>query len=89
MYESRDFMRDQQRITQILEIINIIWLKYPDLRFNQLIYNLQNGFSLKDNDAGKINEIQNDGFLKVGFDLFYLEDDEFIKYLNDVVANGL
>lgn len=82
-------MRDQQRITQILEIINIIWLKYPDLRFNQLIYNLQNGFSLKDNDAGKINEIQNDGFLKVGFDLFYLEDDEFIKYLNDVVANGL
>ena len=33
-------MRDPKRIKRILDKIEIIWTKYPDLRLNQLIYYL-------------------------------------------------
>ncbi|RDH41251.1 DNA glycosylase AlkZ-like family protein [Zooshikella ganghwensis] len=40
-----NMMRDPQRIKQVLELINQIWMNSPDLRFNQLIYNLQYDYS--------------------------------------------
>jgi uncharacterized protein YihD (DUF1040 family) len=79
-------MRDPQRIEEVLGMINQIWVKQPDLRFLQLIYNLQNEFSYKNKDVGKIESIEDDGFAKVGYDLFSIEDDRFIKYLTEKVA---
>ena len=81
-------MRDPKRIQKILELINQIWMKDPDLRFQQLIYNLQSGYSHQNGGIGKIQEIEKDGFTRVGFDLFNVEDESFIEYLKGVVING-
>jgi len=62
--------------------------KDPDLRFNQLIYNLQWGYSQKNGNAGQIKEVESDGFTRVGFDLFNLEDNEFLAYLQKVASSG-
>ncbi|MBA6258244.1 MULTISPECIES: DUF1040 family protein [unclassified Colwellia] len=81
-------MRDPKRIDTILELINEIWLQDPDMRFNQLIYSLQNSYSYKNNEIGRINEVESDGFTRTGFDLFNLEDDSFIEYLEKVKISG-
>lgn len=81
-------MRDPQRIKEMLELVNQIWLRDPDLRFQQLIYNLQHGYSYKNGEIGQIKEVESDGFTRVGFDLFNVEDDKFLEYLKAVVANG-
>ena len=77
-------MRDPKRIQEILDLINQIWLKDPDLRFNQLIYNLQSGYSHINYGIGKVTEQETDGFSREGYDLFNLEDDSFIEYLRTV-----
>lgn len=35
-------MRDENRIEPFLDEVKKVWMKYPDLRFGQLICNLQN-----------------------------------------------
>jgi uncharacterized protein YihD (DUF1040 family) len=80
-------MRDQARIPELLELINKYWLKYPDLRFNQLIYLLQSEYSNKRNGIGQIKEVLEDGYEKIGFDLFHVEDDEFIDYLKEKIES--
>jgi len=82
-------MRDPQRIQEILGLINDIWVKSPDLRFQQLVYTLQHGYSEQNGGVGKIEKTENGGFAKVGFDLFNVEDDTFTDYLKGVLANGL
>lgn len=74
-------MRDPERISELLELIEKIWQKDPDLRFNQLIYNLQRGYSHENGDAGKVEERVDERFSRIGFDLFSLEDETFMKYL--------
>ena len=74
-------MRDKNRINELLDLINQIWQKDPDLRFNQLIYNLQSGYSHINNNYGKVSEPQSDGF-----DLYSLEDEDFIAYLRSVAG---
>ena len=69
-------------------LINDIWVKNPDLRFQQLIVALQHGYSTKNGGIGKVEQKENDGFVKVGFDLFNVEDDTFKEYLEGVLANG-
>ncbi|WP_413665382.1 hypothetical protein ACG1BZ_09395 [Microbulbifer sp. CNSA002] len=81
-------MRDPQRIHEVLELLDEIWMRDPDMRFNQLIYNLQRDFSRINGGVGEIREIEKDGFARVGFDLFNLEDDQFISYLKNVAVDG-
>ena len=81
-------MRDPERIKELLNLINEIWSKDPDLRFNQLIYNLQWAYSQKNNELGQIKEVASDGYTRTGFDLFNLEDSDFMSYLQDVVSSG-
>ena len=81
-------MRDPNRISEILEMIEKIWKKDPDLRFNQLIYNLQHSYSQDNDDAGKVEEVIDRGFSRIGFDLFNTEDDSFMEYLRRQVNNG-
>lgn len=82
-------MRDPTRIEEVLGLINQIWQEQPDLRFQQLLYILQNGFSHKNNNVGKVEHIEEDGFTRIGYDLFNIEDDQFIEYLNEVVKSGI
>jgi hypothetical protein len=85
-------MREGDRIERILTLIRQIWEKQPDIRFNQLIINLswmyanknnenfiKRGYSKFENEQGIIM------FTKdvVYVDLFYLEDDEFEKFLKE------
>jgi len=81
-------MRDLNRIEEVMDLINHIWLKDPDIRFNQLIYILQSGYSASNNGIGKVTEQETDGFSRVGYDLFNLEDDSFIEYLRKASANS-
>ena len=74
-------MRDPERIPELLDLIHKLWLKDPDLRFNQLVYNLQGEYSYMNNDSGKIIERASDGYESIGYDFFNLEDDEFIEFL--------
>lgn len=82
-------MRDPARIEITLSLINQIWQQQPDLRFQQLIYTLQSRFSLQNNNVGKIELVEEDGFIKVGYDLFNIEDNLFVKFLEEIVKNGL
>lgn len=55
-------MRDIERIDKILQEINEVWKRYPDLRFTQLIVNVMSA---------------------KGSDLYYMEDERFIKILKE------
>ncbi|EGR3402342.1 hypothetical protein DMN98_03450 [Vibrio parahaemolyticus] len=74
-------MRDPKRIETTLSLLKELWGNSTDLRFNQLVYNLQREFSLENDGKGQITEISQDGIQHVGYDLFYIEDDIFIQFL--------
>ncbi|WP_419238512.1 hypothetical protein ACN08P_18000 [Photobacterium leiognathi subsp. mandapamensis] len=77
-------MRNPERITESLDLIKEIWLKQPDLRFNQLIYSLQQQYSELHGEKGQVKAVDQDGFAQIGFDLFNVEDDRFIEFLKNV-----
>ncbi|EGQ8132272.1 hypothetical protein C4C99_RS20675 [Vibrio parahaemolyticus] len=74
-------MRDPKRIETTLLLLKELWGNNSDLRFNQLMYNLQREFSLENDGKGQITEISQEGIQHVGYDLFYIEDDIFIQFL--------
>ncbi|EGQ7663326.1 hypothetical protein [Vibrio parahaemolyticus] len=74
-------MRDPKRIETTLSLLKELWSNNTDLRFNQLMYNLQREFSLENDGKGQITEISQEGIQHVGYDLFYIEDDIFIQFL--------
>ncbi|WP_411825382.1 hypothetical protein [Luteolibacter sp. AS25] len=74
-------MRPPERIDEILELIENIWKKCPDMRFMQLLYVLQMEITEAQGGRGKVIEAKEDGFERVGFDLFNLEDTEFKAFL--------
>jgi uncharacterized protein YihD (DUF1040 family) len=79
-------MRDSERILEILDLVKEIWLQEPDVRFNQLIYNLQYSYSQQNDGLGQVKEVCDDGFIRTGFDLFNVEDSSFIAYLQTMVS---
>lgn len=81
-------MRDPERIDEILELIGRIWKNHPDLRFQQLMYILQSEYSEMNNGMGKVESEEVDGFKKTGYDLFNLEDDKFLQYLQYSLERG-
>ena len=81
-------MRDPERIEEILTLIRRIWKANPDFRFQQLMYILQAEYSESNNKIGKVESVEIDGFKKVGYDLFNLEDESFKKYLQHSLDHG-
>ena len=81
-------MRDSERIEEILTLIGRIWKANPDFRFQQLIYILQSEYSESNDQIGKVESMEVDGFKKVGYDLFNLEDERFQKYLQRSLDHG-
>jgi uncharacterized protein YihD (DUF1040 family) len=86
-------MRDPKRIERILSLINQIWTKQPDTRFNQLIHNLTWEYSKRNNDAhkewvySKWETEKGIQFTKdvVFVDCFHLEDDKFEDFLESKI----
>ena len=84
-------MREIERINRIISLIKKIWHKHPDTRFNQLIHNLSWEYANRNNKKyieysySKFENEKGTIFNKdvVNVDLFYVEDDEFEKFLID------
>lgn len=79
-------VRDPKRIPRILTLLFKIWEQQPDLRFNQLVQNLQAIYSQQNNNFGKRHFYEKDGeitYQNYYIDLFYLEDDQWEQFLRD------
>ena len=62
-------MRDKRRIALILDEIERLWKSAPDIRYFQLISNLERMYEDE---------------YEMKTDLFYLEDDDFLKWLKTI-----
>lgn len=85
-------MRNPERIPQVMSLLTLIWDKQPDVRFNQLIINLQYEYDRKNGEHWretlyKREKLVNHEILveRSVVDLFSLEDDKFIAYLEEKV----
>lgn len=84
-------MRETKRIKRILSLVEQIWSKYPDLRFNQLVNVLSIKFSeanenkYMDYTYSKIEDSRGIYFMEDDptVDLFYVEDDQYEEFLID------
>lgn len=79
-------VRDPKRIPRILTLLFKIWEQQQDLRFNQLVQNLQALYSQQNNNYGKRDFYEKDGeisYQNYYIDLFYLEDDQWEQFLRD------
>ncbi|AFG37204.1 hypothetical protein [Spirochaeta africana] len=73
--------RDPARIDRILKLIEKLWEQDVDQRFFQLIYALQTQYSEQHGGKGKITDSEDPGM--IGFDLFTVEDDVLIEFLEN------
>lgn len=80
-------MSEPEHMETILGLLERIWRNNPHLRFNQLLYNLQYDYSQQNGQAGQVRITSSDGFERTGMDLFYLKDEDFIAYLQTVIAS--
>ena len=82
-------MRDPKRIDELMSLLAELWKKHPDTRFNQLLdalqYQYQDGNyvqrAFKKEKTMYLDTVV-EGEFEVSYpDLFYVEDEDFIKYL--------
>ncbi|WP_230459055.1 hypothetical protein [Terrilactibacillus tamarindi] len=80
----KHIMRDPNRIKRILTLLQKIWEHQADVRFNQLISNLQSLYSQENNSFGR-REVYTKNFIDLEktsyLDFFYLEDDKWEEFL--------
>lgn len=74
-------MRNPQRIPRILNKLQKIWEKSPDLRFGQMIYNMY----ATNQNVRKIRSMENGFPVGMGVDPFHYEDSEFEEYLDELL----
>ncbi|MFC0903717.1 hypothetical protein ACFHWD_03310 [Clostridium sp. MT-14] len=65
-------MRDSKRIKPFLQELEKYWMKYPDLRFGQMIINFSKEIC-KD-------EVYRDS------DVFNIEDNDYLMYIKDAIG---
>lgn len=77
-------MRDPKRIKRILTLLHQIWEHQPDVRFNQLVSNLQSLYSQDNNSYGR-REVYTKNSIDLEktsyLDFFYFEDDKWEEFL--------
>lgn len=74
-----------------MSLLQRIWEQQPDVRFNQLISNLQHMYSSQNEgygqrmtkEKGPLGNVVESSYL----DLFYLEDDKWEVFLQRIVDN--
>ncbi|SOB90515.1 hypothetical protein SAMN05880501_101173 [Ureibacillus xyleni] len=85
-------MREHARIQRILSLLETIWQQQPDVRFNQLISNLQHMYSAQNEGYGK-RKMKEQDFLgkevdSSYLDFFYLEDVKWEAFLDSIVEKA-
>jgi hypothetical protein len=83
-------MREPKRIQRILSLLDTIWQQQPDVRYNQLVSNLQYMYSAQNEGYGKrkATEKWDSGEVETTYlDFFYIEDDEWEAFLESVIKN--
>ncbi|WP_066047297.1 hypothetical protein [Robertmurraya korlensis] len=77
-------MGDPKRIKRILTLLHQIWEHQPDVRFNQLVSNLQSLYSQDNNSYGR-REVYTKNSINLEktsyLDFFYFEDDKWEEFL--------
>jgi uncharacterized protein YihD (DUF1040 family) len=76
-------VRDPKRIPKILSLLQAIWEQQPNVRFHQLISNLQDEYSKQNNGYGRKEAAGDTNDL--GF--YYLEDEQWKDFLETIVKN--
>lgn len=82
-------MREKERINRIMTLLEKIWQQQPDVRFNQLVSNLQTMYSSENEgygqrkmkEKGPLGDEVDSSYL----DFFYLEDDKWEEFLQRLV----
>lgn len=78
-------MREIARIHRILSLLEKIWEQQQDVRFNQLVANLQHMYSIQNEGYGKKNvkelDFMGQEIESSYLDFFNLEDEEWEKFL--------
>jgi hypothetical protein len=76
----------------LMSLLEVIWEKHPEIRFNQLIHNLQYEYASQQGYM-KDNLWEKDEYRGIVSyrnhpipDLFNLEDEDFIKFLEEKIA---
>ncbi|MGN7943010.1 hypothetical protein [Metabacillus sp. 22489] len=86
----KHIMGDPNRIKRILTLLQQIWEHQTDVRFNQLISNLQSLYSQENNSYGR-REVYTKNFIDLEktsyLDFFYLEDDKWEEFLTSYWLN--
>jgi hypothetical protein len=89
-----DNMRNPERIGELLLTLKKIWDSCPDMRFNQLVDFLQSEYNdYKGQVYSKVlwEKDTNEQFAIVSYrktvetDLFYVEDEDFLEFLQKVL----
>ncbi|WP_057776273.1 hypothetical protein [Cytobacillus dafuensis] len=83
-------MRDPRRIKRVLSLLQQIWEYQPDVRFNQLISNLQSLYSQQHDNYGR-REVYKKEFIDLEkasyLDFFFLEDDKWEEFLASYLSS--
>ena len=90
-------MRDPKRIDELMSLLTELWKKHPDTRFNQLIESLQYQYQegryvqsvFKKEKTMYLDKLVEAEFEVSYPDLFYVEDDDFIKYLRQCLGKDV
>lgn len=83
-------MRDPRRIRRILALLQQIWEYQQDVRFNQLVSNMQSIYSQQHDNYGK-REVFERKFIDLEkssyLDFFFLEDDKWEGFLTSYLSS--
>lgn len=86
--------RNPERIDRTIELLFQVWKDQPDTRFFQLTHNLKHEYAQANGIEGNIEQLlDNSGRLvsihsRRVIDLYNLEDEEFIKFLETKLQNN-
>jgi hypothetical protein len=77
-------MGDINRISTLLELLNCIWQSNQDIRFNPILYILHSRYCNDVDEACRVLDENSANDPRMGFDLFYVKDDQFIEFLKRI-----
>ncbi|PGO60596.1 hypothetical protein [Priestia megaterium] len=85
-------MDNTARIAKTMALVTQIWMSQPEMRFNQIVHNLQSEFYQKTGQGIRCFDYTKDEFtgaLEVrthAMDMFYVTDENFIPFLEEKVS---
>lgn len=86
-------MREKPNIERIIVLLKQVWEKFPDMRFHQLVSNLQHMYSAQNDEYGRRRVIQREDsgyeFESSYLDFFYLNDKDWERFLLSMLTDSV